>query len=150
MTRSTAQILSAMKELTAELKASIEAAKTPQVRILPNDGNAVIAFYAEDTNDQAATRFTFEDGILTIEDYSDDRVSLDLNEVLPAGQVTSETEFIYNGVKRRGFVIGLAQGRDDINVEVMETWNERDGENDEPVYKLFTVYNIDRPYREKS
>lgn len=142
MTRTLAQIQTDLEALTQELTDALAKEAAGQVRFLgttPPDKAVIV---------DGESTYTFEDGILTVTDYADDSAQLDLNEVLPT--LRSKTEFVYNGIVREGYVIGLQTGRYAVNVEILETSNERDGEHDEPIYKLFTSDMISRARRDKS
>ncbi len=48
--------------------------------------------------------------------------------------------FVYQGVRRRGHVVGIAPSASSvvpINLLIQEVWNSRDGEHAEPVVKSF-------------
>lgn len=142
MKKSPQQLFNEIAQLTKELSAAIEAERNPKPVILSE--TATVAFDEQ-------TTFTFEGGILTATDYAGDRVELDLNPVLPPTWPRTETRFIYDGIERRGVVIGMQKARNGgVNVEILETWNERDGEQDEPYYKLFSADEIENAGRDRS
>lgn len=69
----------------------------------------------------------------------------------------SLTDFYYEDklyygqdILRKGEVIGMQEGRyGQVNVEVLEHFNERDGWHVEPKYKLFSANQIKYPTRER-
>lgn len=126
------QIQKQIADLSAQLLNAIEEEAAPKPVVTKADTIKV---------DEDAT-FSLDGGVLTILDSWGDTATIDLSPVLADTWPRSETTFEYLGVERKGIVIGLAQGLDWPLVEVMETWNSRDGKLSEPTYKRFIAANI--------
>ena len=62
--------------------------------------------------------------------------------------VLSPTQFMYDGdttrIARQGYVIGLSPGKGGFGVlvDVIETWNDRDGHHAAPLFKHFKAADI--------
>lgn len=148
MKKSSQQLFDEIAQLTRELTEALNAEKEPKPVILSQSGGSTGGRAIHFTKD---TTFDFDSGKLTIQDEDGDTVKLDLNPVLPPTWPRTETRFIYDGIERRGIVIGMQNARNGgVNVEILETWNERDGEHYEPYYKLFRAEAIPSAGRDRS